>query len=208
VLRATLALFVLSACRDPGTIWSPMGTTPLRTALYRVGPRQGLDELVLLLSNGELTCGLPGLTDAEAQSDAIEVLYTAACREGAQHVVLRLYSWDGDWLGQFPGAASASPDLLSSARREVAGGSFYAVQEAILVNVEGLGRYYAAAESLYLPDLGEGGEIMVEKMDEQALTGWFSFPDDELSGEFRAERCEGDTSLLDVVEPDLVHFCG
>jgi hypothetical protein len=189
-------------------IWSPSGPAPLRTALYRLGPRQGLDELVLLLSNGELSCGLPGLTDLEAQSDATEVLYTAACREGAQHVVLRLYSWEGEWLGQFPGSDAASAEMLSSAQRHVAGGSFYAVEEAILVEVDGLGRFYAAEESVYVPELGDGGQVMVDKMDDRALTGWFSFPDDDLSGEFRAERCEGDTSLLDVVSPDLVHFCG
>jgi hypothetical protein len=207
-VRCALALCLLPACSDPGIIWSPSGTTPLRTALYRVGPRQGLDELVMLLSNGELTCGLPGLTDLEAQSDATAVLYTAACREGAQHVVLRLYSWDGEWTGNFPGSDSASPEMLSAAEQQVAGGSFYAVEEAVLVEVEGLGRFYAAEESVYLPQLGDSGQVMVEKMDERGLTGWFSFPDEALSGEFQAERCEGDTSLPDVVSPDLVHFCG
>jgi hypothetical protein len=204
------------ACEGPGTLYSPEGTETLRTALFRVGVRGGGPELVVLLSNGEIGCGLPAYPDTAAQAEAIEGLLAAACREGAQHVALHIYDRSGEWSGDFPGRSNATFADLTDEQPRLSSGAFYTVQEAFLIEIDGLGRGYAASDDLYIPDMGDGGNVQLSLAGADAaegavgadrLRGWFDFPQDEVSGEFVAQRCTGDTSLIDVVTSETDHFC-
>lgn len=204
------------ACEGPGTLYSPAGTETLRTALYRVGVRDGAPELVILLSNGTIGCGLPAFTDTAAQAEAVEGLLAAACREGAQHVALHAYDQAGLWSGDFPGKTWATYGDLTDDQPRLSSGAFYTVEEAFLIEIDGLERGYAASEDLYIPDMGDGGNVQLTPVGTDAtggavgpdrLRGWFDFPLDGVSGEFLAERCTGDTSLIDVVTAQTDHFC-
>lgn len=204
------------ACSEPGVLYSPEGTEPLRTAAYRVGLRGGEPELVVLLSNGEFTCGWPAFTDTNDQAEAIEGLLAAACREGAQHVSIRAYDRTARWSGSFPGRSGGSFGDLTEDQPRLSSGSFYAVEEAFLVQVDGLDRGYAASEELYFPEMGDGGTVELEPLGPgpgkggtgpDRLRGWFDFPVQGISGEFLAEQCTGDTSLIDVVTAQTDHYC-
>lgn len=206
--RVRIAVLVLlGGCGPAGTLVTPDGIEPLRTMMYRVGIRDGAPELALVLSNGDLDCGLPAFfSDTNAQAEALEALLAAACREGARHVAIHLYQLDDRWLGAFEGDDDASADLLSSTVPRVGRGAYYGVDEAFLVEVDGLYRGYTASEDTWLPELGDG-EIVIDDDADDLLTGWFSFPDEGLSGEFAATRCSGDTSLLDILAAQPVHYC-
>ena len=200
------------ACNGPGTLYTPDGPEMLRTASYRVGLRDGEPEMVLLLSNGHFTCGWPSFSDTETQAMAIAALLAAACREGARHVSLRAWDRTLSWDGVFPGRSNVPSDALSDEIPRLATGSFYAVEEAFLVEIDGLARGYAASEEIYYPHMGDGGTVELSpagttRDGTERMRGWFAFPEEGISGEFLAERCVGDTSLLDVVTAQTDHYC-
>lgn len=210
-MRRAFPWLILGLCGcggGPGLLIDGSGLWPLRTARYRIGIRDGAPELALVLSNGDFACGLPSFpSDPERQARETEALLAAACREGARHASLRLYQRDEDWVGAFVGADHAEAADLTSERPRLARAAYYGVDEAVLIEFDGLTRGYAALEEIWLPVLGDGGEVRIEEKTGSALRGWFSFPDEDLSGEFEATRCAGDTSLIDVIAAAPVHFC-
>lgn len=186
---------------------SPVGAEPLRTALYRVGLSDGAPELVIVLSNGDLQCGLPNWKDTSRQAEAAEALLAAACREGAQHLALFLYSGSPGWVGVYDGVNDAAAGALSADRPRVAKGAFYGIEEAFLVEVEGLERGYAASEDLWVPVLGASGEVVITGEGADFVEGYFDFPREGISGEFHAERCTGSTELVDNVASAPIQYC-
>ena len=208
-MRSAVAVFLgFAACKSgPGTLVSPQGTEELRTALYRVGIFGGAPEVVLVLSNGDLECGLPNFTDTSRQAESAEGLLAAACREGAQHVALYLYTLQSSLAGHYAGENRASVDALGDGNDRVARGSYYGIEEAFLVEIDGLERGYAASKDLYLPVMGDGGEVDISSDADDTLEGWFSFPGDGISGEFRATRCTGSTELIDTIASYPLQYC-
>jgi hypothetical protein len=208
VRSAVAASLALVACTSgPGTLVSPLGTEPLRTALYRVGIVDGAPEIVVLLSNGDLECGLPAFRETERQAEASEGLLAAACREGAQHLVLFLYTLQPTFTGRYEGVNRASVDELGEDDLRVARGAYYGIEEAVLVLIDGLERGYEATDDLYLPVLGDGGEVDITAEDTDRLEGTLQFPGQGLFGEFRAERCTGSTQLIDTIAAAPLRYC-
>jgi hypothetical protein len=191
---------LIVGCDDrAGVLYGPGGTEALRTALYRVGTRDGRPELAILLSNGEIGCAIPDF----GASEAYESLLVAACREGARHVVLLAYDVDGEWSGTYPGRDGADGMAPEEHPREVRA-TYYAVTEAFLYTLDGLDRGYLAFED-QLAQVGDGGELTIE-LGGGGLSGTFGFPEG-LAGEFAAQACVGPTSLLDTVIADPAHYC-
>lgn len=213
--RLVVALIVgVTGCAGPGVLSGPGATTQLRTARYRIGISDGGPELVVLLSNGVFDCGVAAFDDAIAQSAAEEALYVAACREGAQHVALHAYAsfTDAGWAGAFPGADDAAVSTLGEDRPRLSRGLYYSVEEAFLVEIDGLSRGYQATEDTYLPELGDGGRVELDPETDDpvelgTLRGSFAFPVDGVSGRFVAEPCAGDTQLLDVLAVAPTYYC-
>ncbi len=206
-MRCLLPLLLAMGCATPGVLQTPDGITEIRTARYRIGVRDGLPEIVVLLSNGYFECGIPRYDDAAAQEAALTSLGAAACREGAKHVALHLYRREDGWTGGYPGLTDASAEDLDEDHPRLARAAYYGVDEAFLVELDGLIRGYAAAKSTLLDGLGTGGLVQIDADTGDRLDGWFQFPDEGLAGEFRAERCTGDTSLIDVVTTAPTFYC-
>jgi hypothetical protein len=163
-----------------------------------------VNDTVVVLSNGEIKCGVPQLDDEVEQAIAEDQMIVALCREGAQHVALRLYDTVQDPEGgQYPGLTVASEESVSDDLPRVANGIYYAVSEAYLSGYDDLIRDYQSEEE-YLWELGDGGQVIVDEPSAGELSGWFSFPyareDSSVAGEFVAQECPGDTALLDFVE--------
>ncbi|MCB9684831.1 MAG: hypothetical protein H6738_14480 [Alphaproteobacteria bacterium] len=195
-----LISLLLACATGPGTIGSPLGAVELRTASYRIATTDAGTEAVILLSNGDLPCELP-VDEVEVQR-----VGTAACREGARHLVLRAYAEDGVYVGEFGGRSHLRVDETTAEEPRLVGASWYAVIEAALVDLDGLGRAYMATDDELLADFGSGGELSLVEED-GALVGSFSFPVEDLTGTFEATACEGGSSLLDLLALYPVALC-
>ncbi len=194
-------MLLLACAAPPGTLATPEGEEPLRTALFRLHELEGgVVELSVLLSNGHLGCALA------ADAEGLEAQITAACREGASHVALRAYDLDERFRGTFRGSTGVRPDETTPTDPRLVRATWYAVVEAFLVDLDGLGRTYAASEYAFEPVFGSGGAADFDLRGE-ALVGSFTFPVDDIHGEFRAERCVGDTSLIDLLTVYPVALC-
>lgn len=191
---------LLACVPGPGTVSSPRGEVELRTASYRIAETDAGTEAVVLLSNGDLPCALP------TEADEISRVATAACREGARHLVLRAYAVDDTYAGSFGGRSHLRNDEVTDEDPRLVVATWYAVIEAALVDLEGLGRTYMATNDELLTDFGSGGSLSLED-GEEGLEGRFEFPVEELSGSFEAERCDGDSSLLDLLAVYPVALC-
>jgi len=198
-----------AACSGPGHVEGPLGTFDLRTAWYRISPI----DVVVVLSNGDVECGVPQLDDEVEQALELDKLYVALCREGAQHVALRLYDFaDDPDGGQYPGLTVATEDSVTEELPRVANAFYYAVPEAYLSGYDDLERQYQPEEDTeVLWELGDGGQVVVDLGDDGRLSGWFNFPysreHSHVAGEFVATECPGDTALLDLVEANANYYC-
>ena len=197
-----LPTFLAIGCADPGWMRGPLGGTRIRTASWRVGRRDNRDELLLFLSNGVFDdCFLPAFDDQLVQAQLVQPTRVAACREGAQHMLFSFYgeAADASWTGTFPYDSTAEPRDVGISVPQFVRGRYYGVEEAYVVQVEGL-RVYASGEAIVSnPMVGEGGFELEEEA--ARLFGSFSLEgEDSFSGDFQAERCEGDTSFLDGLD--------
>ena len=195
-----IPLFLSLACSDPGWIRGPVGGMPARTATYRIGVRDNRPELLLLLSTSLYeSCSLPNIADPEADAGLRESVLLATCREGAQHVLIQAYSEDDGWAGTYTSDTSARPRDIGITTSRYVRGRYYGVEEAFLVRFDELIQGYAATRATSLSPLPDGGVVTLEETG-GGLRGTFDFG--EVAGEFDAEPCIGDTSLLDRVDED------
>jgi hypothetical protein len=196
----------LAAGCAPGRIEWATGSDDLRTALYiveRDATTGASPRIRLLLSNGEFGCSLPSFTDDsgfsteesdQEQALALLQLVTAMCREDARHVVLDLYHlrWE-DAPGVYPGDSVADATSLGSPNRW-SRAAYLGVEEARVADEDGLSRAYEIVEVDARPLLGDGGEASISRLEEGHAVGHFSFPEANISGDFRATECASDTS--------------
>lgn len=202
-IAVVLSCLILAGC-GPGWITWAEGTDVLRTAIVaeaRVG-----DQTVasIFLSNGSFTCAQPARDDPNDMTQALTGLQNAACREGARHVFVRLFRETGsDWTGRYHGVDQVGE---GSPTEHVAEASYYAVEEAFLVETPLLARAYAAAEEERVLEAAAGGTVEITR-DGERMVGSFQFPDAALQGSFRARWCGADTSLLALLAPVPFHLC-
>jgi hypothetical protein len=205
---AALASGSLTGCA-PGSIAWPTGEDALRSALYQVQPTGDVFGLTLMLSNGQFGCDLPSEPDPLDQTQALLEIRTAACRENARHVLIQLYRGDGqDWTGSYPGDGHAHPDLISASRPRLSNASYYGIEEAALVSVQGFVREYGvpADGDVSVIDGGDGGEVGITA-DGERLAGWFEFPEADVSGRFRAQECQPGATLFALLAQSPVATC-
>lgn len=193
----------------PGSLAFSTGDDVLRTAMYQVQPVDGLQRVDLILSNGIFSCDLPNDPDPIVQSQELLELTTATCRENARHVLIELYRGDGaDWVGRFPGDSNAHPSLISASRPRLSNASYYGIDEAEMVSVDGFVRTYGVRPGgdVQARDVGDGGEVEI-LADAQTLRGRFAFPSADISGDFRAVECPAGSTLFALLAQSPVASC-
>lgn len=190
----------LSACA-PGEIQWRDGHEPLRTAWWqRVAFEDGSERIAVALSTSDFPCALDLTGDDPAEIALTELeLVTAACREGARHVLLDLRQPIGAVEGLYPGRTLLPDDEIGDVTAPFASASYFAVVEAGVLYVDGINRAYAPMEggAELWPFLGDGGQVGVDRLDGERLDGWYSFPQAEVSGRFEAQECPEGPTLLD-----------
>ncbi|MCB9691460.1 MAG: hypothetical protein H6736_06575 [Alphaproteobacteria bacterium] len=202
-----IVLWTALGCAQGHLRWEG-GDDVLRTALVQETTDGGLPHLTVVLSNSTFTCDLPSDPDPVAQTQALLDLSTAACREGAEHVLIELWRADGqDWQGVYTGDPEAGPALLGAERTHLADASWYGIDEAALASTRDFVRTYGVTLSgtHRFDHIGEGGEV--ELLDGEGTRGRFDFPDASLSGRFQAERCEPGASLFALLANSPVAAC-
>lgn len=205
-LRCAGVAALLAGCTSGRITWDD-GTDVLRTAIYKETSSNGVHSAGLLLSNSSFGCALPKSDDPSVAAQEIAALLAAACREGARHVNIRLFRvGGGDWTGSYPGVDTASVAALTDGQPRLADAVYYGVDEAFLVDLGVVRRAYAAQDDALDLDAADGGVVEIRR-DGDRLVGEFAFPRGSLQGTFRATLCEGDTSLLDFLEPSPSHLC-
>jgi hypothetical protein len=182
------------ACRL-GTLQTPEGPVPLNTARYLDGERDGVPTRALLLSNGRFACDMPAEADPTAVQDALASFYTAACREGARHLVIRLASRQGDWEGAWSLAeADAVGEVLAGAER-AADASWATVGEAFLVEIPELGAAPVSLEQALIEPLSPG-TLRTEGAGDR-WSGALYAEGIGLQATFHAEPCPGAGTLIE-----------
>lgn len=193
----------------PGTLSTPAGDEPMRTATYILqtqGAAQaiGVDRAVLLLSNGLIPCD-PIPLDSDWAAAEVD-LFTAIGREGARHAYLELYkSRTSTWVGRYPGGIEAPIAEVAAGLGVVRAtdGYAFAIDEAIVTEEDGL---YQTFE----PTRVSGGEfddeawVEVDRFDPEDGTSPvridFSIPTAGIGGSVRhLTQCEPDSYAFQVL---------
>lgn len=193
-----VASLCLVGCARGEVQWAD-GHDVLRTAWWQRATIDGSVRVQLALSTSEFPCALDLTGDDPAEITRTQIdLQTGACREGARHVVVDLWQGSGQPGGLYPGYTGGVASTLAEVDR-FASASYYAVDEAGVLYVDGINRAYAPLEGgvEYWPALGDGGSVRVEGFDGADLDGWFSFPEAGIAGSFRARECPAGAELLD-----------
>jgi len=195
---AVLALATLAGCAGPGEVQWEGGRAPLRTALWQDRSTDAGDHLVLALSTSEFPCELGLVSDdpAEVALQQLE-LQTAACREGARHLVIDLWRDGGDPTGIYPGFTLGDAATLATIPR-FSTAAWFAIEEAGVQYIDGINRSYGPLDGQFevLPNLGTGGEVEIHAADAW-IEGELWFPEAGVAADFRAEACEQGPTLLD-----------
>ena len=215
-------LLALVGCS--GTFHTDQGQDAVRSALsFDVNALEGITnpavprEVVILLLNSTVPCRAPevendpGTTTVDEAAAAAEYwqaqVYSAFSREGALAVAMGLYTYEPAWDGRYsfhPTAFTDARDLLQAETR-VAFGSWYRVDEAVVLDAQGVFSTYRPTDISYDAAVSEPAWLNLTTSGAGTLSGNFSFTPTELSGTFSAEGCEN-RELLDALLAQVVQL--
>lgn len=196
----------LGGC-SPGSFTRNGDSEKLQTALIREDAVDGLYRATVVLSNGRFGCDLPNFDDPARAQQALQAIAAAACREGAHHLNLSLWRRDGDdWVGDYAGLTNAGPASLTEDNNRLFDGTWYAVNEAFLVETQALDRAYAIADDELLANIGDGGDLVIDT-DGDTVDGRVYLPQAGVYANFHAERCDRDATLFALLEASPVTVC-
>ncbi len=191
------ALASLAACSGPGELQWEGGRAPLRTAFWQ---RRDLNNVTLALSTSEFPCALELFGDdpAEIALNQLE-LQTAACREGARHLVIELWRQEGALPGVYPGRSTTA---MSGARFSTA--KWFAVEEAGVLYIDGINRSYSPSGAAWevVLDGAAGGEVHVST-GRPEVKGDLWLPEIGVSADFHAVECPAGPTLNDDLFDDI-----
>lgn len=217
-------MLLLLALACVGTFQTDDGPDAVRTALYfDVNAAEGTTnpavprEIIILLLNSTVPCRAPEVEN-DPETDTVDEaaaavqywqaqLYSAFSREGALAVAMGLYTYEPDWEGRYTFEADAftnARDLLESETR-VAFGSWYRVDEAVLLEADGVFYTYAATDVSFGAAVADPAWLNLRAGRNGALAGNFSFTPTELSGNFEAVACDN-RDLLEALLAQVVQL--
>ena len=219
-------LVLLLACRS-GVIHYPTGTDDLRAAWFQTAPYTGrgdeageptLTQTIVMLANTSVECeDIPSLDVANGKK-ALDSPETVAVftRENARVVILFLFQ-------------SKQRDLASSyviddeplgenvtTQNGVASAAYLGVNEAELIDEDGLVRFYLPGSNpgdcMLVDDVPPPGEITITAADRN-LKGTFALDSIDVSGRFDAKECTDNPEFMATLQsvvlfpPDNFSMC-
>ena len=201
-------MLLLLGCAAGNLSWSE-GSAPVMTAWALEQPGEERDELYLLISNSELSSCRFDLGDIEAidsssQEETAQELALMLYREGSRIAYLHLYRFRQDtWEGTFPLSSEPVNAVLDDRDPFAAEAAWWAMLEARVVQDNGLIRSYEPVEYEVEVDV-PAGDVQIDR-DGERLHGRFGLETLDVSGTFKASRCDADydESIFPVIEAGL-----
>jgi hypothetical protein len=218
-------LVLLLACRS-GVIHYPSGSDDLRAAWFQTGPYEGrrnseedttLTQTVMLLANTQIDCAdIPTLdTDKKKVLDSPESI-AIFTRENARVVILFLFQQAGSSLASTYIVDPEPSGENVTTQNGVASAAYLGVNEAELIDEDGLMRFYLPGSNPgdceLVDDVPPPGEIVITDSGPN-LRGTFALDSIDVSGRFDAKECTDNpefmTTLQSVVllPPDNFSMC-
>lgn len=201
------AMFLWLAACASGTINYPTGSDRIRTAYFATEDDPAWDNVrqaVVLLANSDVSCNsIPSFDESAMELDEIAEV-AAFTREDARVVVLYLYQRrDAEWTSQYDLLTDHSGEFVTTSKG-VAGAAYLGVEEAALLDDDGLQRFYQPGSNpgdcMLLPNVGEPGSVEITRDGNDKIGGSFSLEGIDVSGHFTAERCSQNPTFVETFQ--------
>jgi hypothetical protein len=217
-------LVLLLACRS-GVIHYPTGTDDLRAAWFQTAPYPGrgdeegqptLTQTIVMLANTAVECeDIPTLDVGEKALDSPEAV-AVFTRENARVVILFLFqSTQRDLASSYVIDDDPAGENVTT-ENGVAAAAYLGVNEAELIDEDGLVRFYLPGSNpgdcMLVDDVPPPGEVVINDASRN-LKGTFALDSIDVSGRFDAKECKDNpqfmTTLQSVVllPPDNFSMC-
>jgi hypothetical protein len=205
-------LFLFLACRS-GVIHYPTGSDDLRAAWYQTAPyplrvdaagEPTLTQTIVMLANTQVYCAdIP--TPAEVGDktfDSPEAL-AVLTRENARVVILYLFQDKSRDLVSTYVVDEDQPGENVTTQNGVASAAYLGVNEAELVDEDGLVRFYLPGSNpgdcMLIDDVPPPGEVVITDASPH-LKGTFSLDAIDVSGRFEAKECTDNPDFMTTLE--------
>ncbi len=219
-------LVLLLACRS-GVIHYPTGTDDLRAAWFQTAPYPGRDnakgettltQTIVMLANTSVDCeDIPPL-DAVQGKTALDDPETVAVftRENARVVILFLFQDKHRDLVSTYVIDEEPPGENVTTENGVASAAYLGVNEAELIDEDGLVRFYLPGSNpgdcMLVDDVPPPGEIVITDAGRN-LKGTFALDSIDVSGRFDAKECTDNPDFMNTLQsvvllpPDNFSMC-
>ena len=217
-------LVLLLACRS-GVIHYPTGTDDLRAAWFQTAPYTGranakgettLTQTIVLLANTQVECeDIPTLDIGKEALDSPETV-AIFTRENARVVILFLFqNKDLDLVSTYVVDPEPSGKNVTTVNG-VAGAAYLGVNEAELIDEDGLVRFYLPGSNPgdceLVDHVPPPGEIVITHATGN-LKGTFALDSIDVSGRFDAKECTDNPDFMTTLQsivllpPDTFSMC-
>ncbi len=191
-----------------GSIETPTHDDQLHTAWYQTIQSGDDVRMLVALANSDIPCEEPETDDPAQLIRENLAIYSSVTRENARIVMLDLYRYvlEESWVGHYPvhlDADVAWPSYVNATHPHVAGARYRGIDEAEVTTDDGLYRLYEPVD--YVDVVVDAPAEVIISRDREKVWGEFHFDTQDVSGRFRAKRCEHVDlvqllALLDLVD--------
>jgi hypothetical protein len=202
-------LVLLLACRS-GVIHYPTGTDDLRAAWFQTVPytrlvdqngEPTLTQTVVMLANTQVDCAdIPTMDKKALDSPETVAVFT---RENARVVILFLYQDKHRDLVSPYVLDDDLPGENVTTENGVASAAYLGVNEAELVDEDGLVRFYLPGSNpgdcMLVQDVPSPGEVVITDASPN-LKGTFALDAIDVSGRFEAKECTDNPEFLTTLQ--------
>ena len=217
-------LVLLLACRS-GVIHYPTGTDDLRAAWFQTAPYTGrvdqdgeptLTQTIVMLANTKVYCAdIPPLGGDEKALDSPETV-AVFTRENARVVILFLFQDKHRDLVSTYVLDEEPPGENVTTENGIASAAYLGVNEAELVDEDGLVRFYLPGSNpgdcMLVQDVPSPGEVVINDASPN-LKGTFALDAIDVSGRFDAKECKDNPQFMTTMQsvvllpPDNFSMC-
>jgi hypothetical protein len=199
-----MLLVLLCACRS-GVIHFATGSDDLRAAWFATDPAytQNLSQTVVLLANSSVDCDTIPSLDATKEDLAVPADAAILTRENARVVILFLFQQAGESLESTYVVEPERDGENVTTENGVASAAYLGVNEAVLIDEDGLNRFYLPGSNPgdceLVDHVPSPGEVVIAHAGTH-LKGTFSLDAIDVSGHFDAKECSTNPDFVTTLQ--------